>query len=101
MEKKCPKDFIEVNGKWCITVPENADAVLMNAARDHEDYFFTSMKISIRLVRESESAGYGKKIKYGVDSSLKEHSYRFAVSENEISLCGQNSRMAAQAGYFS
>ena len=100
MDKKCPKDLIEVNGKWCITVPENADAVMMNAARDLEDYFFTSMKISIRLVRESESAGYDKKIVYGTDPSIKEYSYRFAVSENEILLIGCDSRMAAQAGYF-
>ena len=100
INKKCPKGLIEVNGKWCITVPENADAVMMNAARDLEDYFFTSMKISIRLVRESESAGYAKKIVYGTDPSIKEYSYRFAVSENEILLIGCDSRMAAQAGYF-
>ena len=58
------------------------------------------MKISLRLVRESEGACYEKKIVYSVDPSLKEYSYRFKVSESEIILCGQNSRMAAQAGYF-
>ena len=99
-DKNCPDGFVEVNGGWCITIPKNADAVLMNAARDLEDYFFTSMKISLRVVREDEAGDYKKKIIYGVDNSIKEHSYRFKVSENEIVLCGQNSRMAAQAGYF-
>ncbi len=102
VEKKCPEGFTEVTGKWCITVPENADTVLINAARDLEDYFFTSMKISLRVVKENEpvSEKYAKKIVYGTDSSIKEHSYRFAISENEIILCGCDSRMAAQAGYF-
>ena len=99
-DKKCPEGFTEVNGEWCISVPENADAVIMNAARDLEDYFFTSMKISLRVVKNSESAEYEKKIAYAVDSALPEHSYRFAVSENEITLCGQSSRTSAQAGYF-
>ena len=99
-EKKCPEGFTEVNGEWCISVPKNADVVLMNAARDLEDYFFTSMKISLRVVYECESENYTKKIVYATDSSIKEHSYRFAVSENEIVLCGTDSRMAAQAGYF-
>ena len=99
-DKKCPSGFVEVTGDWCISIPCDADAVLINAARDLEDYFFTSMKISLRVVSESENAGYAKKIIYSTDSNIKEHSYRFEISENEIILCGNNSRMAAQAGYF-
>ncbi len=99
-DKKCPKGYTEVNAEWCITVPENADVVMMNAARDLIDYFFTSMNISLQLISECESGEYSKKIVYGTDPSIKEHSYRFAISENEIILCGHDSRMAAQAGYF-
>ena len=100
MEKKCPEGFIEVTDEWYITIPDYADVVMTNAARDLEDYFFTSMKISLKLVRESEVCKCKKRIVYSTDLSIKEHSYRFAVSENEIILCGTNSRMAAQAGYF-
>ena len=101
-EKTCPDGFIEVTRDWCITVPDKADAVMMNAARDLEDYFFTSMKISLRLLRESDKAArsYSKRIVYSADTSIKEYSYRFAVKENEITLSGCDSRMAAQAGYF-
>ncbi len=99
-DKKCPEGYVEVDGSWCITVPRDADAVLMNAVRDLEDYFFTSMGISVRVAFESEIIGYNKKIVYSVDDSLKEYSYRFSVSETEIILCGADSRMAAQAGYF-
>ena len=100
MDKRCPEGFVEVNSDWCITVPENADIVLMNAARDLEDYFFTSMKISLKLVLENEAEKYEKRIVYGTDALIKEHSYRFAVEENKITLIGCDSRMAAQAGYF-
>ena len=100
MEKKCPSGFVEVDRSWIITIPDNADVVMMNAARDLEDYFFTSMKVSLKLVRECEAKGAVKKIVYATDASIKEYSYRFAVSENEIILCGCDSRMAAQAGYF-
>ena len=99
-EKKCPKGFIEVDSEWYIVLPDNADVVMMNAARDLEDYFFTSMKVSLKLVRESEAKNVTNKIVYALDTSIKEYSYRFAVNENTIALCGCDSRMAAQAGYF-
>ncbi|MBR5140625.1 MAG: hypothetical protein IKV16_06165, partial [Clostridia bacterium] len=61
MEKKCPCGFVEVDSDWFITVPDNADVVMMNAARDLEDYFFTSMKISLKLISEGEAKDVQKK----------------------------------------
>ena len=101
--KKCPKGFIEVTSDWCVTVPADADVVMMNAARDLIDYFFVSMNISLQLVYENDSKNtkkYSKKISYGIDASLEDHSYRFAVEKNKITLCGKDGRAAAQAGYF-
>ena len=98
--KKCPSGYIEVNEDFCVIVPKDADTVMINAARDLVDYFFTSMNISLRLDCECNEANYEKKIIYTKDPSLKKYSYRFAVSKNEIVLCGNDSRMAAQAGYF-
>ena len=100
MEKVCPAGAVEVTSDWCITLPDAANAVLCNAARDLEDYFFVSMKTSLKVIRESEWNGKQPRIQYGVDSSIKEHSYRFAVAKDAIVLCGTNERMAAQAGYF-
>ena len=98
--KQCPAGYVEVTSDWCITLPEGAGAVLCNAARDLEDYFFTSMGISLKVLREREWDGQQNRIAYGVDPLIKEHSYRFAVAANGIVLCGTNDRMAAQAGYF-
>ena len=91
-------DQIIVDSSWTITIPRNADAVLMNAARDLEDFFFTSMGESLRVVYEDEAEG--KTIAYAIDPSLPAYSYRFDVENNRVLLCGHDSRAAAQAGYF-
>ncbi len=98
--KVCPEGQVEVTSDWCITLPDAAKAVLRNAARDLEDYFFVSMGISLKVMRESEWDGTQKRIAYGVDGAIGAYSYRFAVAANEILLCGTDERMAAQAGYF-
>ena len=98
--KQCPGGYVEVDETWCICVPHDTDTVLINAARDLVDYFATSMHISLQLVDVNNVDGYSKRILYGTDSMLSAHSYRFTVSDKEILLVGNNSRMAAQAGYF-
>ena len=100
ISKKCPEGYIELTSDWCITLPDDAPVVIRNAACDLEDYFFVSMGISIKVIRESEWNGKQKRITYGIDPSVKEHSYRFAIKADEIVLCGTSDRMAAQAGYF-
>ena len=98
-EKKLPsEEQVVVDGSWVIAIPRNADTVLINAARDLEDYFFVSMGESLRVVYEDEVQG--KTIAYSIDPSLAEFSYRFSVTDQQVSLCGHNSRAAAQAGYF-
>ena len=74
---------IEIGSDWLITVPRDADAVLMNAARDLVDYFFVSMELSLHLIRDDEYRG-GARIAYSVDPEIKERSYRVSVREGEI-----------------
>lgn len=97
-EKKPAANQIEIDSSWTVTIPRDSDAVIKNAARDLEDYFFTSMGVSVKVAYEDEAEG--KTIAYSTDASLPEYSYRFAVTDDKITLCGNNSRFAAQAGYF-
>jgi len=97
-DKKVSDGQIEIDRTWTITVPRDADAVMMNAARDLEDYFFTSMGVSVKVCYDDEAAG--KTIAYSTDPTLPEYSYRFTVTDGKVELCGNNSRFAAQAGYF-
>ena len=98
MDKKPLADQIEFDSSWTITIPRDSDVVLRNACRDLEDYFFASMGISPRVMYEDEASG--KQIVYAIDPTLPEYSYRLTVTDDKVTLCGQNSRFAAQAGYF-
>ena len=60
--KKCPDGYVEVSSDWCIILPNDAPVVLRNAARDLEDYFFVSMGVSVKIIRESEWNGTQSKI---------------------------------------
>ena len=97
--KKLCDGQIEIDDSWSITIPDNADIVIKNAARDLEDYFFVSMGISLKVSTSSKEISK-KRIVYSKDSSIPANSYRLKVTEEEISLVGVDSRMAAQAGYF-
>ncbi|MBO5938459.1 MAG: hypothetical protein J6Q82_03055 [Clostridia bacterium] len=97
-EKKPTDNQIEFDSSWTITLPRDADVVLKNACRDLEDYFSASMGISVRVTYEDEACG--KQIVYAIDATLPEYSYRLTVTDEKVTLCGQNSRFAAQAGYF-
>ena len=98
MEKKVKSGQVEIDSSWTIAVPRDCDIVMQNAARDLEDYFFTSMKVCVNFAFSDEVND--KVIAYSTDDTLPEYSYRFTVTENRIELCGNNSRFAAQAGYF-
>lgn len=98
MEKRKGENQIEIDSSWIISIPEDSDAVMVNAARDLEDYFFTSMNISLKVVK-GKCENFDKVIEYSI-GDVPENSYRFAVTDEKVTLCGNNSRMAAQAGYF-
>ncbi len=105
-------DEVEVNDEWEIVISENADRVILTAAKDLQDYFFTSMDLSLRLVRsdniKSEAETGQKKIVYITKETTLEmgecldtpRSYRFIAGEDRIVLCGHDERGAAQASYY-
>ncbi len=97
IKDKVPKsDQVEIDNKWNIVIPYDADIVLYNAARDLEDYLFLSMNVPLTVThRESDYS-----IVFKTNPVLEKDSYRFTVSANRVTLCGCDSRAAAQAGYY-
>lgn len=103
---------VEVTEEWEIVISENADRVILTAAKDLQDYFFTSMDMSLRLVRSAnilEEAENGvNKIVYITKETATElgealdtpRSYRFIATEDRIVLCGYDDRGAGQASYY-
>jgi len=105
-------DEIEINEDWEILIPENAGRVILTAARDLQDYFFTSMGLSLRLrkslnIKNESENGFNKIIYITKDMSQKygqcldtSRSYHFICAENRIVLCGYDERGTAQASYY-
>jgi len=92
-------DEIEINEDWEILIPENAGRVILTAARDLQDYFFTSMGLSLRLrkslnIKNESENGFNKIIYITKDMSQKygqcldtSRSYHFICAENRIVVC--------------
>lgn len=97
-DKALPKGFVEIDSSWTITIPDDCDIVIKNAALDLQDYFLTSMNMCLRLAFSGDVNS--KIICFEIDETLPEYSYRLSVSEEKVVFCGHNSRFSAQAGYF-
>ncbi len=97
-DRKKADNQIEIDSTWTITISRDYDRVIEKSCRDLEDYFFTSMGVSVRVMFEDEAEG--KTIAYTVDPTLDEKSYRFTVTEDKVTLCGCNTRAASQAGFY-
>lgn len=91
-------DQVEITDQWVICVPKDADRVLVNAARDLEDYFSVSMGLDLRVQFGKELPRQA--IVYELDEDLTGTQYRITVTAERITLSGGSSRTAAQAGYY-
>jgi len=94
-----PENSTVVTDEWKIVIPCDADKIIYNAARDLEEYFFISMKLSVKVVYDCGGCA-SKVVTYAVDPSLGENEYRVIASEDKIAITGADSRSAAQGGYW-
>ncbi len=102
----------EISEDWRIVMDEEAGPLLMNAAKDLQDYLFTSMNVSVRLTRTgniAEAAAGGDRVLVlatkeqlpALGGALeKSRSYRIVVDADRIVVCGFDDRGAAQGSYF-
>lgn len=107
-------DEIMVDDSWDIVIPKNAGRVLLNAAKDLQDYLFISMGVSVRLNKVNDYTlwkGLESDVKKIIlvtkeiikelgESLVKPRSYRFICSEERILLCGYDERGTAQGCYY-
>jgi hypothetical protein len=105
---------IIIDDTWDIVIPENADRVVLNAAKDLCDYFFISMGVFVRLIKTNVN-NIKKETEHGVNKiilatkeimkNLSENldtprSYRFICSEDKVVICGYDERGTAQGCYY-
>ncbi len=93
---------------WEIVVPEGASEMLLTAAKDLQDYFFTSMGESLLLRRTADAAAVAREgercILLASKSDLPElsadlsvpRSFRLVVTPERVVICGNEDRGAGQ-----
>jgi len=105
-------DEVAIGADWRIAVGQKASPLMLNAARDLQDYLQMSMNVPVLLVRVKnlKSAGSGSlpTIVFATKIDLPDlgrglsrpRSYRMVCSKNNIVVCGFDERGAAQGGYY-
>jgi hypothetical protein len=103
---------LEITEDWRIVIDEAAGPLLVNTAKDLQDYLWTSMNVSVRLTRTRDVAeaatGWGSVIVMATKEQLpemgealaKSRTYRIGVEENRVIVCGYDERGAAQGSYY-
>ncbi|MCD9021632.1 hypothetical protein [Cohnella silvisoli] len=109
---RASQNELEIADDWRIVVGEAAGSLLLNTAKDLQDYLFTSMNVSVRLLRVKdvqEAAASGERLivlatKEEMPAQggklVKTRSYRIIAEVNRIVICGYDERGAAQGSYY-
>jgi len=101
-----------VDDGWSILIPRSASALVLTTAQDLQDYFLTSMGVSVLLRRvvdvAAAAAGGERCIVLATAQELpalgaglsKARSYRLLCSAGRIVVCGHDERGTAQGSYY-
>ncbi|MBU0476980.1 hypothetical protein KKC91_00210 [bacterium] len=109
---KPEKDELIIEEGWSIVVSRRASQLVLNVAKDLQDYLLVSMNVSVLLRRVSDvasAADTGKKIivlaakeelpKLGDKLSVP-RSYRIIYSQERVIVCGNDERGVGQGSYY-
>ncbi|WP_214626226.1 hypothetical protein [Paenibacillus agaridevorans] len=105
-------DELEITEDWRIIISESASELILHTAKDLQDYFLTSMNISVRIskvidvqeaARERDNIiilASNNHLQLMEEELTKPRSYRITVSHNKIIVCGSDDRGTAQGSYY-
>ena len=86
-------DFVFADGA-ILAIPGDSDDVLYAAARDFEDYLWTSMGVSAAVSKGSDGG-----VSVALDASLADRQHTVSISSGGVRIRAKDSRAAAQALY--
>jgi len=97
-----------IDSNWRIVINPQASEYLTQVAKDLQDYLFTSMGVSVLLVREGSPEASGAAIRLITrddapaiaESLAKPRSYRLIVDAGSITVCGFDERGIGQGCYY-
>jgi hypothetical protein len=97
------KGEILIEDSWWIIIDDKSSELVLKAARDLQDYFFTSMRVSLRLKQVSNVS----KLKGSPDSIVLastgkaiEKKYDIEINEKSVFISASNDRALAQGIYY-
>lgn len=105
-------DEYEIDGSWRIVISEKASPHLVHVAKDLQDYFFTSMNVSVLLERTADIGSISRQenriIVLAEKTELpdfggalsKPRSYRIVADSERIVVCGFDDRGAGQGSFY-
>ena len=106
------QDELLIESGWKILVSQQASPLIMNVAKDLQDYLFTSMNVSVLLENAADLAVVAKQEAnvivlatekelpgYGENLSVP-RSYRCICSPGRIIICGKDERGVGQGSYY-
>lgn len=109
---KCGSNEVLIEEGWKIIIKNEASGVIQNVAKDLQDYLFTSMNVSVLLVKKddlitvlNEDSRFiilATKEDLGDtgDDLSKQGSYRLICNNENLIICGNDDRGTAHGSYF-
>jgi len=109
---RCGNGESIIENGWKIIVKEDAADIIINAAKDLQDYFFTSMNVSVLLMKEEHLDQVIVKEKQIIVLATRDDlhetgkelhrpgSYRLVCTPQLIIVCGIDSRGTAHGCYY-
>ncbi len=84
---------VELDSSWSIVIPESAGKVMRHAAGDFQDYLFTSMNVSVKLVAEETPAPGARRLVLSAGLDKKSGSFELNVTADKgITLTGADEK---------
>lgn len=105
-------DECRIDDDWQIVIGERASPLVVHIAKDLQDYFFTSMNCSLKLVRASnvsDAAKNGSRVIVLAEKAdlpgcgeglTAPRSYRIVAESESIVVCGCDERGVGQGSYY-
>lgn len=97
---------LAITDGWRIAINPTASDYLTGVAKDLQDYFFTSMGVSMLLVRSDEAAPQTIRLTTKAaapalaEGLSKPRSYRFIATADSVTICGFDERGTGQGCYY-
>jgi hypothetical protein len=96
---------VSIGAGWSIAIPLDASDYLAGVAQDLQEYLFTSMGVSVLLVRRPIEETAAKVIRlttqeHGTEGLCVARSYRLQITSEQITICGYDERGIGQGCYY-